>query len=73
MQSAVHRLVRLTAGRVALVPLLAEALLVRDRFGANDVFYAVLARSLGATLVTSDAGLARAAGGYCAVAYVQSA
>ncbi len=61
---------RLAAERVALVPLFPLAFRVRDRFGAADVFYAVLARSLSATLVTSDAALARAARGYVDVRYV---
>lgn len=64
---------RLVAGRVSLLPLYAEAFNVRERFGPSDVFYAVLARSLSATLVTSDAALARAARGYVDVRYIASA
>lgn len=64
---------RLVAERVSLLPLYAEAFGVRDRFGPADVFYAVLARSLSATLVTSDAGLARAARGYVDVRYLAAA
>jgi len=64
---------RLVAERVSLLPLYAEAFTLRDRFGPADVFYAVLARSLSATLVTSDAGLARAARGYVDVRYLAAA
>lgn len=63
---------RLAAERVALATLLAEAFVVRDRFGASDVFYAVLARRRSATLVTSDEALARAAAGYVDVRYISS-
>lgn len=55
---------RLNAERVAVTGLLAEAYGLRDRFGRGDVFYAVLARREGATLLTSDAHFARAAAGY---------
>lgn len=61
------------AERSPVLALYAEAYRLRDRFSAGDVFYAVLARSLGATLVTSDAGLSRAADGYCEVTLVESA
>jgi predicted nucleic acid-binding protein len=67
---ALLRNARLVAERVPLLPLYAEAFTVRDRFGPADVFYAVLARSLSATLVTSDAALARAARGYAEVRYL---
>lgn len=60
----------LRAERVALTPLLAEAFALRDRFAAYDAFYAIVARLSGATLVTCDRGLARAADGYCDVEYV---
>jgi predicted nucleic acid-binding protein len=56
--------------RVAIVPLVAEAFALRDRFAAWDAFYAIVARLSGATLVTCDRGLARAAKGYCDVEYV---
>jgi len=49
---------RLAAERVALASLVAEAFALRDRFGASDVFYAVLARDRSATLLTSDAARA---------------
>jgi len=70
---ALLRCARLAAERVPLLPLFPDAFSLRDRFGAADVFYAVLARSLSATLVTSDAALARAARGYVDVRYVPAA
>jgi len=69
---ALLRNTRLVATRMPLLPLYAEAFTVRDRFGPSDAFYAVLARSLSATLVTSDERLARAAHGYVDVRYVRS-
>lgn len=68
---ALLRNARLVATRMPLLPLCAEAFTVRDRFGPHDAFYAVLARSLSATLVTSDEALARAARGYVEVRYVR--
>lgn len=59
--------------RHAVHDMLGEALAVRDRFGAYDVFYALLARRLGATLVTTDAALSRAAAGFCDVRYLGGA
>ncbi len=69
---ALLRNTRLVATRMPLLPLYAEAFTVRDRFGPSDAFYAVLARSLSATLVTSDEALARASRGYVDVRYVRS-
>ncbi len=69
---ALLRNTRLVATRMPLLPLYAEAFNVRDRFGPSDAFYAVLARSLSATLVTSDEALARASRGYIDVRYVRS-
>ena len=69
---ALLRNTRLVATRMPLLPLYAEAFNVRDRFGPSDAFYAVLARSLSATLVTSDEALARASRGYVDVRYVRS-
>lgn len=60
---------RLRLQRVAIVPLVPQAFALRDRFAAYDAFYAVVARLSGATLVTCDRGLARAAEGYCEVKY----
>lgn len=60
----------LRAERIALTPLLAEAFALRDRMGAYDAFYAIVARVSEAKLVTCDRGLARAAKGYCEVEYV---
>ena len=64
---ALFHIRRLTAARHAIGPMLLEAFTVRDRFGAHDVFYAVLARRLDATLVTTDAPLGRACAGYVPV------
>ncbi len=68
--NALFALRSLTAERHAITDLLLDAVALRDRFGAHDVFYAILAHRLDGTLVTSDAGLARAATGYVEVAYV---
>src|SRR5439155_9057987 len=68
--AALFRLRTLRLQRVAIVPLVAEAFALRDRFGAYDAFYAIVARLSGATLVTCDRGLARTADGYCKVEYV---
>jgi predicted nucleic acid-binding protein len=65
--AALFHIRRLSAARHALSPLMLEAFGVRDRFGAHDIFYAVLARRLGATLVTTDAPLGRACAGYVPV------
>lgn len=67
---ALAELARFTATRVALSGLLAEAYAARNRFSAYDVFYAVLARRLSATLVTTDTHLARACAGYVAARLV---
>jgi predicted nucleic acid-binding protein len=61
----------LTAERQPIADMLLDAVALRDRFGAHDVFYAILARRLGATFVTADGPLARAAEGYVDVRYVQ--
>lgn len=66
---ALFHIRRLSAARHALSPLMLEAFGVRDRFGAYDVFYAVLAKRLGAVLVTSDGPLARACDGYVSVRF----
>ena len=68
--AALFRLRTLRLQRVAIVPLVAEAFALRERFAAHDSFYAIVARLSGATLVTCDCGLARAADGYCTVEYV---
>ncbi len=56
--------------RAAVTPLIAEAFVIRDRFGPYDSFYAILARLSEATLLTTDRALARACEDYCEVAYV---
>lgn len=65
--AALDELRRLVAARHAIGGMLFEAMALRDRFGARDVFFAILARQLDATLITSDARLARAAEGYVRV------
>ena len=67
---ALLRLAQFKAERRAMTDLLPDAFVLRDRFGAYDVFYVALARRLGATLVTSDRPFARAAAGYVEVAFV---
>lgn len=52
---------------------LGDALALRERFGGHGVFYALLARRLGATLVTTDGRLARAATGFCDVRHLAPA
>ncbi|HEY6959310.1 MAG TPA: type II toxin-antitoxin system VapC family toxin [Candidatus Limnocylindria bacterium] len=64
---ALDDLRRLLVTRHAIGGMVFEAMALRDRFGGHDVFFAILARQLGATLVTSDARLARAAEGYVRV------
>jgi len=61
---------RMVATRHAIVGMLPDALVLRDRFGGHDVFFAILATRLGATLVTADRRFARAAEGYVAVQHV---
>ena len=68
--AALFRLRTLRLQRVAIVPLVAEAFALRERFAPYESFYAIVARLSGATLVTCDRGLARAANGYCTVEYV---
>jgi len=68
--AALFRLRTLRLQRVAILPLVAEAFVLRERFGAYDSFYAIVARLSGATLLTCDRRLARAADGYCTVDYV---
>lgn len=70
-----ERALRLSVGypaeRVALAPQAVPAFALRDRFSAGDVWYALLARELGATLVTCDRGLANAAEGFVPVRHVR--
>lgn len=49
---------------------LMDALALRDNVGSHDVFYVLLARRLGATFVTCDRALSRAASPYCAVRHI---
>jgi predicted nucleic acid-binding protein len=57
--AALFSLRTLRLQRVAIVPLVAEAFVLRERFGAYDSFYAIFARLSGATLLTCDRHLAR--------------
>jgi predicted nucleic acid-binding protein len=68
--AALYRLRTLRLQRVAIIPLVGEAFVLRDRFAAYDAFYAIVARLSGAALVTCDRGLARAGDGYCDVVYI---
>jgi predicted nucleic acid-binding protein len=68
--AAIFELRRALIQRHALTPMLLDAFAVRDRFGPGDVFYAVLARRLDATLLTCDLPLHDAANGMCRVVYV---
>lgn len=61
---------RLLVTRHPVDTLLGDALALRDRFGGHDVFYALLARRLDATLLTTDEPLSHAAEGFCMVRYV---
>lgn len=65
--TALEELRRLLVTRHTIGGMVFEAMALRDRFGGHDVFFAILARQLEATLVTSDARLARAAEGYVRV------
>ena len=56
------------ARRWPLRPLLAPAWALRDRIATRDALYVALALSLGATLISSDGRLRRAATGTVAVA-----
>lgn len=71
--AALFQVRRLSAARHAIGPLLLEAFDLRDRFGSHDVFYAVLAHRLEATVVTSDKPFARACDGYVPVRVVPTA
>ena len=51
---------------------LMDALALRDNIGSHDVFYVLLARRLGATFVTCDGPLGRAAAPYCEVRYISA-
>lgn len=62
-ESALLAAVRLPAKRVPLTQMVGEAYTLRDRIGAYDAFYVVLARRSSALLITADAPLARAAAG----------
>lgn len=65
--AALEDLRRILVTRHMIGGMVFEAMALRDRFGPHDVFFAILARQLGATLVTTDARLARAAEGYVRV------
>lgn len=67
---AIEMIERLDLARVQVTGHLRAALRLRDRFSAGDAFYVLLALDRGATLLTSDGPLARAAQGVVRVAYV---
>lgn len=58
---ALSRVAQLSGDRVPLAPLLPAASQMFDQVGAHDSFYVALALGRGATLLTSDRPLARAA------------
>lgn len=64
----VEALVAFGARRWPLRPLLPSAWALVDRIATRDALYVALAKSLSATLVTSDGRLRRAAAGIIAVA-----
>lgn len=64
----VEALTAFGARRWPLRPLLSPAWALVDRIATRDALYVALAASLGATLITSDARLRRAATGIVAVA-----
>jgi predicted nucleic acid-binding protein len=61
LPTALQRVSELQGERVPLAPLLPTAFRLFDHVGAHDSFYVALALARGATLLTSDAPLARAA------------
>ncbi len=65
--AALLRIETFEADRVPLAPLLVAAFALRDRFGAYDALYAVLAKRESALLVTVDASFARASEGFVEV------
>jgi predicted nucleic acid-binding protein len=54
------QLLRSPARRAAIKPLISEAWTLRPNITITDALYVVLARHLGATLITADGRLARA-------------
>lgn len=66
-QLAIQDLVDLPMQRAAHAPLLERCWDLRDNLTAYDAAYVALAELLGATLVTADARLAKAAGVRCDV------
>jgi len=70
--SAVYALRLFIVERHPVTRHLMDALALRDNIGSHDVFYVLLARRLGATFVTCDRSLSRAAAPYCKVRYIAS-
>lgn len=64
---AVHDLVDMPLHRIPHWPLLARCWQLRDNLSTYDAVYVALAETLGLTLVTADARLARAPGTTCQV------
>ena len=69
-EEAVRLSVGYPAERAAITPLVIRAFALRDRFSAGDALYALLAKDLGATLVTCDVGLANASEGFAPVRHL---
>lgn len=61
LRIALQRVAGVRGARVPLAPLLSAAYELFDDVGAHDSFYVALALGRGATLVTADGTLARAA------------
>lgn len=61
LPAAIQHVADMPGERVPLAPLLRAAYQLFDQVGAHDSFYVALALALRATLLTSDAPLARAA------------
>lgn len=62
IEAALHRLLTAPLWRVQVRPLLREAWLIRENLTVADAVYVVLARELGASLVTTDLRLAATPG-----------
>lgn len=60
-ETALERLYEIPLETTPTAALIPAAWLLRDRCGAGDAFYAALAQRRGEPLLTTDAGLARAA------------
>lgn len=70
-EEAVRLSVGYRAERTAITHHAIRAFALRDRFSSGDVWYALLALELGATLVTCDQGLAHASEGFVPVRHIR--